>query len=74
MEYKERRLQVGDSVVKQDGCREPNGFDQWGRGTGVGEIVEIFEESGSYCDVRWPSGRCYENFDQIQAAQEKTTS
>jgi len=59
-------MEIGDKVVK---CKEDwvaNDFDSWGRGQGIGVIVEPpFELNGSEFDVRWPGGRCFENEDQI---------
>ncbi|MEL6702542.1 MAG: hypothetical protein AAFO58_12825 [Pseudomonadota bacterium] len=55
-------FKVEDRVVKNARTWEVNDFDGWGRGEGVGIIVEppfSLEGSGEV-DVRWPSGRCFE--------------
>ncbi|MEM1038752.1 MAG: hypothetical protein AAGI12_04710 [Pseudomonadota bacterium] len=55
-------FKVGDRVVKNERAWEVNDFDGWGRGEGVGIIVEppfSLEGSGAV-DVRWPCGRCFE--------------
>jgi hypothetical protein len=52
---------VGARVVKNPTAWRPNDFDAWGRGLGVGVVVEpsIPLEAG-WVDVRWPAGRCFE--------------
>jgi hypothetical protein len=55
------RFQVGDRVVKNPATWRPNDFDAWGRGQGVGLVVEPpFALDPSEVDVRWPAGRCFE--------------
>jgi hypothetical protein len=54
------KFKVGDRVVKNPMTWIANDFDDWGRGIGVGEIVEIDLSDRSDVDVRWPAGRCYE--------------
>ena len=62
VEYK-----IGDKVVKNETNWIPNDFDNWGRGIGIGEIVEPpFELFNHELDVRWPNGRCFETIDQIK--------
>lgn len=52
---------VGDRVVKNPATWVPNNFDSWGRGEGVGIVVEPpFELDPTEIDVRWPAGRCFE--------------
>ena len=57
-----RVLRVGDRVVKDPGAWTANDFDGWGRGRGIGEVVdpELPLDPGE-ADVRWPAGRCFEN-------------
>ena len=65
-------MKVGNKVVKNDENWEPNDFDSWGRGIGIGEIVEPpFELKPGEYDVRWPAGRCFENADQIKPVKPK---
>lgn len=60
-------FEVNDKIVKNEENWIPNDFDSWGRGEGVGLIVEVYPESNSsYVDVRWPGGKCWENIDQIK--------
>jgi len=60
------KFKIGDSVIKNEECWEPNDFDNWGRGEGVGIIVEPpFELDDTEYDVRWPNGRCFESATQI---------
>lgn len=48
-------MEIGDKVVKCKEDWEPNDFDSWGRGIGVGVIVEpSFELSELEFDVRCP--------------------
>jgi hypothetical protein len=52
---------VGDRVVKDPAGWRPNDFDSWGRGEGIGEVVEPpFPLEPDSVDVRWPAGRCFE--------------
>lgn len=55
------QFNIGDKVVKNEKTWEPNDFDSWGRGIGVGIIVEPpFEMDEGEVDVKWPNGRCFE--------------
>ena len=55
-------FKIGDRVIKNPQTWKPNDFDSWGRGIGVGEVVEPPHEPGdSEVDVRWPGGRCFED-------------
>jgi len=64
MEFK-----VGEYVKKNPMTWQPNDFDSWGRGLGVGQIVEPpFEMPHDQVDVRWPGGRCFENIHQLLPA------
>jgi hypothetical protein len=56
------KFKVGDRVVKNPETWEMNDFDSWGRGVGVGIVVEPpFELEEGSVDVRWDGGRCFEN-------------
>ena len=55
-------FRVGDRVVKNPATWVPNDFDSWGRGLGVGVVVEPpFALGPDEADVRWPAGRCFED-------------
>jgi hypothetical protein len=57
-----RSFSVGDKVVKNDKTWVANDFDSWGRGIGIGVVVEPpFPMADSEVDVRWPAGRCFED-------------
>lgn len=58
-------FKVGDKVVKNPDTWIANDFDRWGRGEGVGVVVEPPFEMGEEVDVRWPCGRCFERVDQL---------
>jgi len=52
---------VGDRVIRNPAMWQPNDFDSWGRGVGVGVVVEPPYPLGpDEADVRWPGGRCFE--------------
>lgn len=61
------RFKIGDLVVKNPQTWLENEFDGWGRGLGVGEVVEPpFHIDDVDCvDVRWPAGRCFERIDGL---------
>jgi hypothetical protein len=42
-----------------------NEFDGWGRGVGVGVVVEGPFEVDGEVDVRWPAGRCFERVEGL---------
>jgi hypothetical protein len=53
-------FKIGDKVRKNPATWVPApDFDAWGRGEGVGEVVDC-EPDEDFVDVRWPAGRCYE--------------
>lgn len=59
-------MKIGDKVVKNEETWVPNDFDSWGRGIGIGEIVEPpFPLDDFSVDVRWPSGRCFESIEGL---------
>jgi hypothetical protein len=63
-------LKVGDYVRKNPATWLANDFDSWGRGIGIGQVVEPpFELEADQVDVRWPRGRCFESVDQLLAAE-----
>ncbi len=54
-------FRVGDLVVKNAAAWRASAFDSWGRGRGVGVVVEPpFALDNTDVDVRWPAGRCFE--------------
>ncbi len=64
---KDNHFNIGDKVVKNEETWEPNDFDNWGRGIGVGQIVEPpFEMEDGEVDVRWEGGRCFEFTHQLR--------
>jgi hypothetical protein len=65
-----KRFVVGDLVVRNPATWKPNAFDDWGRGEGVGVVVEPpFHMNDGEVDVRWPHGRCFETTDQLLPSQ-----
>lgn len=59
-------MKIGDKVVKNEETWLTNDFDSWGRGVGIGMIVEPpFELEDWEVDVRWPNGRCFEFTNQL---------
>jgi hypothetical protein len=59
-------LKVGDGVVRNPATWQPNEFDSWGRGIGIGVVVEPpFLLDSDEVDVRWPCGRCFESITQL---------
>jgi hypothetical protein len=55
------KFRKGDKVIKNESTWIKNDFDDWGRGIGIGEVVEVYPD----LDVRWDGGRCFENESQI---------
>ena len=54
-------FQIGDRVVKNPETWVWNEFDSWGRGIGVGVILDPpFPLGTEDADVLWPGGRCFE--------------
>ena len=63
----QRPPKPGDRVVKDPATWRPNDFDAWGRGVGIGVVVEPpfrVDDIGEV-DVRWPKGRCFEPIDGL---------
>jgi hypothetical protein len=59
-------FKVGDYVKKNPETWISNDFDSWGRGEGIGQIVESpIPTSEEEVDVRWPNGRCFEMISQL---------
>ena len=57
---------IGDRVVANRTTWMPNDFDDWGRGVGVGVVIEPpFPMDPDEIDVRWPAGRCFEHISQL---------
>ncbi len=66
------KIRIGDFVKKNPENWIKNDFDTWGRGIGVGVVVEPpFEMEDDEVDVRWPRGRCFENTSQLLPATEE---
>lgn len=60
------KLNIGDKVIKNEATWIPCDFDGWGRGIGVGIVIEPpFEMNDDEVDVRWPAGICFENTAQL---------
>ncbi|MFM8175622.1 MAG: hypothetical protein ACKN81_18945, partial [Pirellulaceae bacterium] len=72
MEPNESKLvfRIGDRVVKNPAAWRPNALDAWGRGEGVGVVVEppFAIDDLELVDVRWPAGRCMEAIEGLQLA------
>lgn len=56
-------FKVGSKVVANPETWEISDFDEWGRGKGTGVVVETFDDG--FVDVQWPTGRCYEQINQL---------
>jgi hypothetical protein len=64
------RFHIGDQVIKNPSTWVVCEFDGWGRGMGVGIVVEPpFVLDADEVDVRWPGGRCFEYESQLQLAE-----
>lgn len=68
---------VGTRVVKNPETWEVNEFDSWGRGEGIGVVVEspFPIDDLQLVDVRWPAGRCFESIRGLRVVpQDEPTS
>ena len=66
------QFKVGDRVLKNELTWQPNDFDAWGRGLGIGLVVEPpFPLDEGEVDVRWPKGRCFEYCAQLKKLDEE---
>jgi len=64
---KNNQFSIGDKVIKDEKNWQPNDFDGWGRGIGIGIVVEPpFGIDEDEVDVLWPNGRCFEYTHQLQ--------
>lgn len=62
-------FRVGDRVVKNPVTWQPNDFDSWGRGIGIGVVVvPPYPLDSDEADVRWPGGRCFESVRELLPA------
>tara|TARA_R110000737_G_scaffold346575_1_gene376535 strand:- start:623 stop:913 length:291 start_codon:yes stop_codon:yes gene_type:complete len=59
-------MKIGDIVLKNPETWVENEFDGWGRGQGEGIVIKppFTLEPGSL-DVRWETGRCFEQESQL---------
>jgi hypothetical protein len=63
-------FKIGDRVIKNPETWQPNDFDAWDRGVGIGMIVEPpFALNPDEVDVRWQGGRCFESVNSLLPAQ-----
>ncbi len=68
-EARQQAFVIGARVMKNAAAWQVNEFDGWGRGIGVGVVVAPpFELDPGQVDVRWPSGRCFEDTSQLLIA------
>jgi hypothetical protein len=62
---------VGDRVVRNPATWRANAFDSWGRGVGVGIVVEPPNPlDPDEVDVRWRGGRCFERAADLLPAED----
>jgi hypothetical protein len=66
------RFSVGDKVVRNPATWVASDFDSWGRGVGVGIVVDppFSVDDMNSVDVRWPAGRCFESCEGLLPAPE----
>jgi hypothetical protein len=63
-------LKPGDNVMKNELTWVVTEFDAWGRGVGIGLVVEppfAVDDIGQV-DVQWPTGRCFEPIEGLLPA------
>ena len=66
------KYKIGSVVKMNSENWVENNFDSWGRGIGVGVVIEPpFALEEHEVDVRWPEGRCFENTSQLLQATEE---
>lgn len=67
-----KKYNIGNLVKKNPDNWIVNDFDRWGRGLGIGEVVEPpFTLNENEVDVVWPAGRCFESIDQLLPASDE---
>jgi len=60
------KFNIGDKVIKNEETWITNDFDGWGRGIGVGVVVEPpFYMNDDEVDIRWNGGRCFEFTEEL---------
>lgn len=65
-------FKVGDYVKKDPDKWIVNDFDSWGRGIGIGQVVEPpFPMEDDEVDIRWSGGRCFESTEQLLPTTER---
>jgi len=65
-------FKIGDYVKKNPESWIQSDFDGWGRGIGIGIVVEPpFEMDKNEVDVRWKGGRCFENTEELLPASKE---
>jgi hypothetical protein len=57
------KFNIGDKVIKNPETWQVNEFDGWGRGLGIGIVIDspFSVDDLDMVDVRWPAGRCFED-------------
>jgi len=69
-----KKFRPGDKVIKNKDTWVATEFDLWGRGIGIGVVVEPpFPMGSSDCDVKWKGGRCFEDISQLLHHERKIT-
>jgi thioredoxin reductase len=61
------KLNIGDKVIKNDETWVKNHFDTWGRGVGVGIVVEPpFELNDDDIVISWGGEKCFDYISQLK--------